>query len=375
MKLRSPLRNLLILPLAALTALSVMTSAPAAKADPISQDGGAVSDAAAPLAAGSMRLQKSNGVWVTITPQMQRNAGVVIDTIRATNWSGVSSRDKDRLIVISLMTMAQESTFFTNSRTQMPDSNNDVGPFQQRSLVGWYADGRTQAENIRILNDIPYATRTFIEGHRVAISAPGAAGRVGYIIPGVFQKKNWRTDEMWKVAADVQVPAAKYRYYYEYWRPVVEEMVTLMEGRTPTTVGTVNVYTTAGDHTVNGRKWQTRCEPYSKTIDRCTAKIWSTQVSRVDGQFVQTNAWNFNNLTYLPSTRADWVGNPLATHGEFSSQGRDWKTSCADTWTGPDACRAFIRTTVIESYLDSSGNRRFRDTEKWVFNNVVHFSD
>lgn len=355
--------------------MSVLGTAATAKADPISQDGGAVADAAAPAAAGSMRLRKSNGVHVTITPQMQRNSMVVMNTIRSAKWAGVTNADKDRLIVMSLMTMAQESTFFTNPATRRPDRNHDVGPFQQRSLVGWYADGKTQEENIRILNDIPYATRTFIEGHRVAVSAKGAAGRVGYIIPGVFQKKKWRTDEMWKVAADVQVPAAKYRYYYEYWRPVVEAMVTAMEGRAPITSQTLDVYTTAGEHTINGRKWRTTCEPYTTSIDRCRAEIWSTKVAKAGSGFVQSNGWNFNNLTYLPSPRFDWKANPLATNGEFVSKGRKWKTSCGDAWTGPDACRSFIWSDEIEAYLDSSGSRHYKTVSKWVFNNIVKFSD
>lgn len=349
-----------------------------AHADPASPDGNTAVDAAAQRAIGAMRLQKSNGQWVTITTQMQRNAGVVIDTIRAANWSGVSSTDKDRLIVIALMTMAQESTFYTHPYAHVPDGNNDVGPFQQRSLVGWYADGRTQAENVRILNDIPYATRTFIEGHRVPRHVPGGAGPAGYIIPGVFQMKgtkDWRTDDMWRVAANVQRPASRYRYYYEYWRPVVVEMVKVLEGRTPSTGEKVDVYTTAGAHTVNGRRWRTECEPYSSSIDRCEAQIWSTQVTKVNGRFVPSNAWHFNNLTYLPSARAEWVGNPLATTGEFTSKNRKWKTSCGDAWTGPDACRSFIRSNEIESYLDRAGNRQYREVEKWVFNNIVKFSD
>ncbi len=326
----------------------------------------------------SMRLKKSNGYWVTITPQMQANALVVIDTIKAAKWSGVTAAEKDRLIDIALMTMAQESTFYTHPYAHVPDSNQDVGPFQQRSKVGWYADGKTQAENVRILNNIPYATLTFIEGHRVPKWVPGAAGPTGYIIPGVFQmkySKDWRTDELWKVAANVQRPATQYRYHYEYWRPVVQQMVKALKGYSSGSSDSSDVYTSAGDRTVNGRKWSTTCEAYSETIDRCTANIWATTVSRVNGAFVQKNGWQFNNLTYLPSTRAQWKGNPLAVTGSFTSGGRTWRTSCADSWTGPNACRSFMEADVIESYLDGAGNRKFRDVKKEVFNNVVRFSN
>jgi len=323
----------------------------------------------------SMRLKKSNGYWVTITPQMQANALVVIDTIKSAKWSGVSSAQKNRLIDIALMTMAQESTFYTHPYAHVPDRNQDVGPFQQRSKVGWYANGKTQAENIRILNNIPYATRTFIQGHRVPKWVPGAAGPTGYIIPGVFQMRNWRTDQLWEVAANVQRPARQYRYHYEYWRPVVQQMVKSLKGYSSTSSGASDVYTTAGDHTVDGRKWRTTCKAYSTTIDRCTANIWATTVSRVNGKFVQKNDWQFNNLTYLPSKRAQWKGNPLAKTGTFTSSGRSWRTSCSDSWTGPKACRSFMQVHVIESYLDGSGNRKFRDAKKEVFNNVVRFSN
>lgn len=374
-KFRSPLRNLLALPLVAATMMSGLISPlPVAQADPATQD----SDTAAVASAvdfSPMRLQKSNGVSVYITSQMQRNAAVVLDTIARTNWSGVSPQDKDRLMVMSLMTMAQESTFFTNPKTFTPDRYGDVGPFQLRAWIGWHADANSVSENTRILNDIPYATRTFIEGHRVSKRVSGAAGPVGYVIPGVFQKSNWRTEEMWKVIANVQVPAVQYRYYYEYWRPVAEAMVKKLAGRIPSSSHDVDVYTTAGEHNVNGRHWRTTCEAYTSSIDRCRAEIWSTQVSKVNGRFVPSNDWHFNNLTYLPSSRAEWKGNPLANSGEFTSNGRAWKTSCADAWTGPDACRSFIKSNEIEAYLDNSGNRRYREVEKWVFNNIVKFSN
>ncbi|MDO5736203.1 MAG: hypothetical protein Q4P15_06980 [Propionibacteriaceae bacterium] len=386
MKSRFPLRHLLVPALVAITSMSAVMT-PAAQADTTANSDVRVATAVPPLE--SMRLTKSTGAKVTVTPEMQRNSLSVIDTIRSANWDGVSAAEKERLIVISLMTMAQESTFFTNPSTRVPNRDNDVGPFQQRSLVGWYADGATQAENNAILNGIPYATLTFIEGHPVGVKAPGAAGRLGYVIPGVFQKKNWRTDEMWKVAADVQVPASKYRYYYEHWRPVVEAMVKALEGVAspatevtpptaevdPPTAETVNVYTTAGEHTVAGRNWRTTCEAYSGSIDRCRAEIWSTQVTKVNGNFVAQNGWNFNNLTYLPASRTQWAGHPFTIDGPFTSSGREWKTSCADDWTGPNACRSFIKSNVIESVLDAAGNRSYREVEDWVFNSVVTFSD
>lgn len=361
--------------------MGIFSPLSAAHADPMTTDTQIVADAQSTTAARglvSMRLQRSDGRWVTITPQMQTNALVVINTVRSASWSGVTDAEKDRLTTIALMTMAQESTFYTHPQAHIPDRNHDVGPFQQRSLVGWYADGATQAENVRILNSIPYATRTFIEGHRVPVYVRGGAGPKGYIIPGVFQmqgSKDWRTSKMWEVAANVQRPAAQYRYHYEYWRPVVQAMVAALGGQAVEPFDPADVYTTVGERTVNGRQWRTTCSPYTDAINRCRAEIWSTTVTRENGKYVQKNDWNFNNLTYLPSPRALWKGNPLSLEGPFTSEGREWKTSCADAWTGPNACRSFIKVTVIDAYLGNDGSRRYRDVEKWVFNNIVQFSD
>lgn len=113
----------------------------------------------------------------------------------------------------------------------------------------------------------------------------------------------------------------------------------------------VNVYTTEGTHHVNGREWKTRCEKYSSNIDRCFTEIKSS------------GKWVFNNLTYLPSSRAIWSANPLAGHGVYGaktnwrSDGREWRSECDTQVSGRNGCRAYIK----------SGG-------KWVFNNIVLFS-
>lgn len=135
----------------------------------------------------------------------------------------------------------------------------------------------------------------------------------------------------------------------------------------------VNVYTTPGYHTVNGRQWHTTCGPYSSVIDRCRADIWATQVQRVNGRYLSKTGWVFNNLTYLPAPRETWKGNPLATPGTHTISGRQWKTECDTAWTGKNACRSFIWATVIEGTRTTSGTT-YRSVTKWVFNNIVLFS-
>lgn len=144
----------------------------------------------------------------------------------------------------------------------------------------------------------------------------------------------------------------------------------------PQAAANVDVYTTPGNHTVNGRQWRTSCEKYTSTIDRCRAEIWATQITIRGGKYVQENGFVFNNLTYKASPRAQWGNNPLANTGQWTSaDGRQWKTSCGDSWTGPNGCRSFIMTTVISSAInEKTGNRDYFQYQDWVFNNVVQFT-
>ena len=82
----------------------------------------------------------------------------------------------------------------------------------------------------------------------------------------------------------------------------------------------------------------------------------------------------FDDLTYLPAPRSAWIGNPLATAGSFVVNGRQWKTECDNATTGPNACRSYTWSKVIESVRTSSGTT-YRTVSKWVFNNIVMFTD
>ncbi|MCC2594611.1 hypothetical protein LKO27_14495 [Tessaracoccus sp. OS52] len=107
----------------------------------------------------------------------------------------------------------------------------------------------------------------------------------------------------------------------------------------------VDVYTTPGKHSVNGREWHTWCEDYSSTIDRCFTEILSA------------GRWVHNNITYLPAPRDAWGTNPLANNRQWTDQaGRKWKTECDTAWTGANGCR---------SQIFQNG--------RWVFNNIVQF--
>ncbi|WP_040281872.1 hypothetical protein [Tessaracoccus massiliensis] len=130
-----------------------------------------------------------------------------------------------------------------------------------------------------------------------------------------------------------------------------------------------DVYTTPGMHLLNGREWRTRCEPYSQT-ERCRTEIRATTIALVDGAYVQTTGWAFNNLTYAASPRTLWRGNPLGNTGSWSAaDGRQWRTECDTALTGRNACRSFVRATFI-----AVENGQFVQKTDWQFNNMVRFN-
>ncbi|RMB62023.1 peptidase S8 [Tessaracoccus antarcticus] len=134
-----------------------------------------------------------------------------------------------------------------------------------------------------------------------------------------------------------------------------------------------DLYSTPGYHTVNGRKWFTTCEKYSQTT-RCRTSIYATTIAQVNGKFVVSNGWVFNNLTYLPSARSLWKNNPLGNTGSWTAaDGRQWRTECDTAATGRNGCRSFAKTKVIEAVPQGAGYT-YRWTTKWVLNNIVRFS-
>ncbi len=144
---------------------------------------------------------------------------------------------------------------------------------------------------------------------------------------------------------------------------------------TPTdaTPPTVDVYTTPGTHHVNGRDWKTTCEKYSQTT-RCRTDIIATEIKLVNGKYTHVKGWTFNNLTYLPSPRSLWKGNPLATPGNHTVAGRQWRTECDTPTTGGKGCRSYILATKITATPKGAGTYTYIQRNEWVFNNIVMFS-
>lgn len=127
---------------------------------------------------------------------------------------------------IALMTAMQESTMGANPSTTKPNADVDVGVFQQRAKVGWYADGATVEENTNILNDVHYAARTFYLGHDVAVRHGDGAGSVGYHIPGLVNVEGWQSMDLGQAAQKVQVSDFP-GYYSQHEATVASLLPTL----------------------------------------------------------------------------------------------------------------------------------------------------
>lgn len=134
--------------------------------------------------------------------------------------------------------------------------------------------------------------------------------------------------------------------------------------------GAQQLYSTPGNHLVNGRHWRTTCETYSSTVVRCTTDIYATKVFLDKGRWYTNNDWVFNNLSYLPSPREQWEGNKLSTTGSWTAtDGRKWRTECDTPKTGRGACRNYVMATVA-----SLKNGKVEQNQTEVFNSMVIFA-
>ncbi|SHJ02661.1 Membrane proteins related to metalloendopeptidases [Tessaracoccus bendigoensis DSM 12906] len=122
--------------------------------------------------------------------------------------------------VVGIATAMQESVLGAHPASHNPNSDGDVGLFQQRSLVGWYADGTTQAENLRILADDAYQARTFYSGHTTT---------AGWHIPGLTDIDGWQRMSVAEAAQAVQVSA--YPDAYAKHEGLARTLVALFAGQ------------------------------------------------------------------------------------------------------------------------------------------------
>jgi hypothetical protein len=125
--------------------------------------------------------------------------------LRAHNLSSRLGGPADQAAVIAIAVASQESTLGANPAINLPNADGDAGPFQQRTLPGWYG---TLAQ----VTDPAYAANTFLLGHTVtreqyaqAVAAgTRPAGRSGYHIPGLADVPNWPDTDIIDAADQVQ---------------------------------------------------------------------------------------------------------------------------------------------------------------------------
>lgn len=123
-------------------------------------------------------------------------AAIILDTA-----AGLGVGRKGQLV--ALITAMQESTLGIN--TQPTGAGNDAGPFQQRTLPGWYG-------TLEQVQDVQYATTAFIEGVDIDYGGAGSAGPAGYHIPGLIDVAGWESMAPGTAAQTVQVSAHPEKY-------------------------------------------------------------------------------------------------------------------------------------------------------------------
>ncbi|RMB62472.1 septal ring lytic transglycosylase RlpA family protein [Tessaracoccus antarcticus] len=75
-------------------------------------------------------------------------------------------------------------------------------------------------------------------------------------------------------------------------------------------------------------------------------------------------------MTYLPSGKAAWKNNPLATNKQWTAaDGHRWKTECNTAATGKNGCRSYV---LSRNVVNTGG--KFVSQSAWLFNNMVQFS-
>lgn len=167
-----------------------------------------------------------------LNAEQLRNAQIVIQ-------EGRKAGLPPRAWAIALITMLQESN---GKNDPSPDENKDVGLFQQREELAWYADEMSRKANRAVLLDPAYAARTFYLGHDVASQAYVAAvtkgvepaGPPNYHIPGLVDVEGWQEMPLWEAAADVQRPAEQYRVYYRKHEATAAALLANADLRVPT---------------------------------------------------------------------------------------------------------------------------------------------
>lgn len=165
--------------------------------------------------------------------------------------------------VVGIATAMQESSLGANPAAMAgPNADGDVGLFQQRSLVGWYADGATQAENLRILADDRYQATTFFTGHTTLD---------GWHIPGLLNIDQWQAMTVTQAAQKVQRSA--HPDAYARHEALARSLVARFQGHPPgdTLCGTLDPSLNCAPTGLRSEAGQT---PDALRVMRCIHARW-----------------------------------------------------------------------------------------------------
>lgn len=121
--------------------------------------------------------------------------------------------------LVGLITAMQESTLGVN--TQPTGAGGDAGPFQQRTLPGWYG---TEEQ----VQDVAYAAEKFFLGHDIEDAGPGSAGPAGYHLPGLVDVFGWQ--HMAPTVAAQTVQGSAHPDAYADHQPDAERIIAALSG-------------------------------------------------------------------------------------------------------------------------------------------------
>lgn len=191
--------------------------------------------------------------------QSQLDAAATI--YKAALETGVGTRGA----VIGIATALQESDLGDAPGAYEPNSDGDMGLFQQRYYLGWYANGDTLEENKSILQDNMYAARTFFAGNDTT---------KGYHIPGLVDIANWQNLPLTEAAQAVQVSA--YPNAYAKHETLAQELVAKLTGGGSVVCGPVGP---AGECPMFNASLENGLSSDAIRVLRCTKHLWPEIVS------------------------------------------------------------------------------------------------
>lgn len=168
----------------------------------------------------------------------------------------------NRGAVIGVATALQESDLGDAPGTYEPNEDGDMGLFQQRYFLGWYANGKTLEENKQILRDNAYAARTFFLGNDAT---------TGEHIPGLVDVPGWESLPLTVAAQKVQRSA--FPDAYAKHESLAQSLIAKLSGGEagPIVCGPTGP---GGDCPAFDAKLENGLSPDAIRVLRCSKKNW-----------------------------------------------------------------------------------------------------